>query len=506
MSTRDTFAEILRQRVQAAPLDFWEWRAVNLRFNDMWLIPLSVNHRTILAWTRLRGWTDGPTSNSKLHTQGFYSFWSTWLLNPFFGLYRAMPDDSSFPAQLGRLHFSVLAFKDLYAIVRWLSVFMGNDERSHWREIISGNFNAALPVNSRRPPSARITTKTVAADALKWFCYASLGQLLVSVCLWLFALFTYYILWYVTLRFVLHGFFYTAAYVIAPIAFTSSLYSASPLIREALLLFENFTRETWTAIVTRGVAFALRLFPDLVAAFNSKNKKLAVDRANLLQTSVQQLRVLAPSDFAPQRTFRIDFNGECAIDVGGVFCEWHSANAKALCELALMPVTDSFGAPNGLYRLNPTIGSANSSETEDHMWLFGCILGLSVVENLPIGVSVTPAFSKRLLGREDTLTLQDLAFELPTFEYLLNIQSSTLGDNAALQQKLRNFDIRFRTSSQRSRLTAAPAQPDADGELFSPLSRSRSPSEEVTSESFDECADAFRLCIYVTSYSGTSSS
>jgi len=47
--------ETLRLTVQAAPLDFWEWRAVNLRLFDMWLMPLSLDPRTLLAWARLRG-------------------------------------------------------------------------------------------------------------------------------------------------------------------------------------------------------------------------------------------------------------------------------------------------------------------------------------------------------------------------------------------------------------------------------------------------------------------
>jgi hypothetical protein len=480
--------EILRQRIHASPLDFWEWRAVNLRFNDMWLVPLALNHRTFLAWARLGGCSEGPLSDSSLHAQGFFSFWLTWAFNPFFALYRAMPDDSSFPAQLGRLHFAVLAFKDFYSVVRWLTLFQAPQERSNWREIIATHLNAAFPANSRRTSSASITSIAIVIDAFKWLFYMVLGQAVVSACLVSFAMFTYYILWYFTLRFVLHGFFYAFAYVIAPVVVTSSLYHASPLIREALLLFENTMRQVWAATASQFTSLALHHLPALVAALNNKSKTLAIDRSNLLHTSVQQLRQLTPLDFAPQRTFRIDFIGECAIDVGGVFCEWHSANSKALSDLLLLQITDSYGEPTGLHRLHPSLyfGCDDGSASADNLWLFGCIIGMSVSENLPIGVSITPAFAKRLLRLEDTLSLQDLAFELPTFEYLLNIHSNNFGSKVALQNAISEFDLRFRTTSERSRMMSAPAQPDADGDLFSPLSRSRSPSEGVTSDSFEE--------------------
>jgi len=82
--------ETLRLTVQAAPLDFWEWRAVNLRLFDMWLMPLSLDPRTLLAWARLRGGGDGPLSGNSLHTHRFIAFWATLLLNPYLAM-RAAP-------------------------------------------------------------------------------------------------------------------------------------------------------------------------------------------------------------------------------------------------------------------------------------------------------------------------------------------------------------------------------------------------------------------------------
>jgi hypothetical protein len=471
--------ESLRQRVHAAPLDFWEWRAVNLRFNDMWLMPLALNHRTVLAWVRLCAWGDGPISGNSIHSQGFFSFWITWLLNPFFALYRAVPDDPSFPAQLGRVQFLVLAFKDLYAFTRWLLIFRSAHHRSQWWQIVAANLNEALPADSRCVVGSSITFETMTRLALKCMVFMCLLQVFNSSFCFVLASITYYIVWYVSLRFVLHGVFYTFAFIIAPAFFTYSLYHASPLIREALLLFEVTVLTVYIATLSRAYAFIESFVPVL----GNTNKKLKVDRSNLLQTSVRALRGLGPEDFAPQRTFRIEFVGECAIDVGGVFREWHSANYKALSEFALLQVTNSFGEPTGLHRLNPAISASFSDDSAiaDNLWLFGCIIGLSVSETLPTGVSITPALAKRLLGREDTLTLQDLAFELPTFEYLLGIESRGLRSASELQTLLRQFDVRFRTPS-----ASAAAEPDADGDLFSPLSRTHSPSEGVTSESFGE--------------------
>jgi hypothetical protein len=467
--------ETLRQRVHAAPLDFWEWRAVNLRFNDMWLMPLSLDPRTLLAWARLRGGGDGPIAGNALHVHGFYTFWATWLLNPHFAMYRAMPDDSSFPAELQRGHYLILSFTAAYKVLRWLSVFRDPTARGQWREIIASHLGDNSQCRSRT------TSLQLLKDAVKFTALRAIGQAFISIILLTFALVTYYVLWYLSLRFFLHVFFYTFEYLVLPCAFFSSLYAASPLIREALLRFENGARQTSRA--------AIGCFPSRIAmAVNdARASKLSIDRGNLVQTSVAALRPLQQDQFHP-RCFKISFVGEVAIDQGGVFCEWHSATSKLLSDIALLQVTNSFGEPTGLHRLNPLLNNSSSSSREDNLWLLGCIFGLSVSEKLPTGVHITPAFAKRLLRREDTLTLQDLAFELPTFEYLLTIQQNNSGDKDGLDASLRDWDIRFRTVSRASQAAAAGGggAPAEDGELFSPLSRTHSSSEGVTSDSFDE--------------------
>jgi hypothetical protein len=128
--------------------------------------------------------------------------------------------------------------------------------------------------------------------------------------------------------------------------------------------------------------------------------------------------------------------------------------------------------------------SANASS----LWLLGCIIGLSISEKLATGISFTPAFAKCLLQREDSLTLQDLVFELPAFEHLLGIQNTASGDKSALRAALSDWDIRFRASSSRAASAVRAISSDAtDGEAaFSPLSRSHSASEAVTADTFDE--------------------
>jgi len=125
-------------------------------------------------------------------------------------MYRAMPDSSSYLPQLQRIHFSVLAFTDLYKCFRWLVVFCGTLSHS----------------------SRTLMLKRAVDDFIR-------NQLVISSIALTVAIILHYILWFISLRFILHGFFYTFAYIIAPLAFITSLYSASPRIREALLIFEN---------------------------------------------------------------------------------------------------------------------------------------------------------------------------------------------------------------------------------------------------------------------------
>jgi hypothetical protein len=473
--------ETLRLRVHAAPLDFWEWRAVNLRFNDMWLMPLSLDPRTLLAWARLRGWNDGAIAGNALHVHGFYTFWATWLLNPHLAMYRAMPDDSSFPAQLQRGHYLILAFTAAYKILRWLSAFRDPSARGQWREIIASHLGDNAQHRS-------LTNSQLLLDAAKFTAVRAMGQAFLSSIMLFFALVTYYIIWYLSLRFFLHAFFYTFAYAVLPCAFLSSFYVASPLIREALLRFENAARQTSQAAINRCSVGSW--VTRVVNNARASKKKLSVDRGNLVRSSVAALQTLQQEQFQP-RCFSISFVGECAIDQGGVFCEWHSATSKLLSDNVLLQVTNSFGEPTGLHRLNPLLNNSScSSSHKDNLWLLGCIIGLSVSEKLPTGVHITPAFAKRLLRLEDTMTLQDLVFELPTFEYLLTIQHNNSGNKDALDTSLRDWDIRFRTVSRASQAAAGGGPgvgaPDEDGDLFSPLSRTHSPSEGVTGDTFDE--------------------
>jgi hypothetical protein len=482
--------EALRQRVRDAPLDYWEWRAVNLRFNDKWLMPLLFDPRSLLLWARLRGGGNSPLSGSVLHSHGFFSFWVAWLWNPQFALYRSIPDDTSLLGQLERFHFLILAFLNFYKIARWLCIFRADSARRQWRQIITLELIADIAPAQRRPADSCITNATLRHDAIKRFCHFLGTQIAFSGMAFSAALFNYYLVWYISLSFFLHLFFYTYAYILVPLTLVLCLYTASPFVRECLLLFESSIRYVRDTAVAAG----LRRFVDSFHPTQS-SKRIEVDRSNLVQSSVVALLPLQTTDFRPSRSFRIDFIGESAIDMGGVFCEWHSANCKALSEIVLLPVTNSFGEPTGLHRLNPMLhaaalnsttvsGSANASS----LWLLGCIIGLSISEKLATGISFTPAFAKCLLQQEDSLTLQDLVFELPAFEHLLVIQSNACGDKSTLKAALSDWDIHFRTSSRHAASAArAPSSDATDSEApFSPLSRSHSASEAVTADTFDE--------------------
>jgi hypothetical protein len=50
-AVRKCLAQVVH-RANAKPVDFWEWRAVNRRLFDTWIMPLSTDSRSLLIWMR----------------------------------------------------------------------------------------------------------------------------------------------------------------------------------------------------------------------------------------------------------------------------------------------------------------------------------------------------------------------------------------------------------------------------------------------------------------------
>jgi hypothetical protein len=50
-AVRKCLAQVMH-RANANPVDFWEWRAVNRRLFDTWVLPLGLDHRALLIWMR----------------------------------------------------------------------------------------------------------------------------------------------------------------------------------------------------------------------------------------------------------------------------------------------------------------------------------------------------------------------------------------------------------------------------------------------------------------------
>jgi hypothetical protein len=50
-AVRKSLAQVMH-RANVKPADFWEWRAVNRRLFDTWILPLGMNNRALLIWMR----------------------------------------------------------------------------------------------------------------------------------------------------------------------------------------------------------------------------------------------------------------------------------------------------------------------------------------------------------------------------------------------------------------------------------------------------------------------
>jgi hypothetical protein len=50
-AVRKSLAQVMH-RANVKPADFWEWRAVNRRLFDTWIVPLGMNNRALLIWMR----------------------------------------------------------------------------------------------------------------------------------------------------------------------------------------------------------------------------------------------------------------------------------------------------------------------------------------------------------------------------------------------------------------------------------------------------------------------
>jgi hypothetical protein len=50
-AVRKSLVQVMH-RANVKPADFWEWRAVNRRLFDTWIVPLGMNTRALLIWMR----------------------------------------------------------------------------------------------------------------------------------------------------------------------------------------------------------------------------------------------------------------------------------------------------------------------------------------------------------------------------------------------------------------------------------------------------------------------
>lgn len=73
----------IKNELTKVPVDFYEWRVMNIRLMNFWILPLSMSPRSLLIWARF---VDADPSieliNDEIDEIPIYIFWVYWLISP----------------------------------------------------------------------------------------------------------------------------------------------------------------------------------------------------------------------------------------------------------------------------------------------------------------------------------------------------------------------------------------------------------------------------------------
>ena len=187
----------LMNRVNTKPADFWEWRAANRRLFDDWIMPLSASPRTLLIWMRFFDSNEAIEHiNDEIDETNIFVFGLQWLFVPSYPLYQVVSKASDEHSYMDELAMFVYGAGILSDIIGWMVIFG------------KGKGVASVVETSAQ-------------------------QLVLALFLFSWALFSYYIMWWIIPLFLKTIVFYIYIYLVYPVIILGAFFIA-PLAAAAV--------------------------------------------------------------------------------------------------------------------------------------------------------------------------------------------------------------------------------------------------------------------------------
>jgi len=140
----------------------------------------------------------------------------------------------------------------------------------------------------------------------------------------------------------------------------------------------------------------LYALPQLQVQDQSGVFKLTVRRAHLVEDSYSHILRVKPQDL--KRKLLIKFDGEEAIDLGGVAREFFDLLSREVFNVNYGHFTAANESDNMLLQINPSSGVANP----EHLWMFrfiGRLVAAAILHRRFLSAHLVPSFYKMILGR-----------------------------------------------------------------------------------------------------------
>jgi len=123
-AVRKSLVQVMH-RANVKPADFWEWRAVNRRLFDTWVLPLGLNDRALLIWMRFFDSNEAIEHiNDEVDETNFFVFALEWIFVPSFPIFqvvRKSSDASSYIDELATFLYGVSLIGEIISTIMILA-------------------------------------------------------------------------------------------------------------------------------------------------------------------------------------------------------------------------------------------------------------------------------------------------------------------------------------------------------------------------------------------------